>query len=104
MKIHNFIKTVTAAALGLSLLTACSGNSGSSAASSGENGLRTLRVANMTGQPDQYADFIGQQQGIFEKHGINLQTTEFVAGINTVDSIVTGTADRFSSSRSTAHA
>lgn len=93
MKIHNIFKTITAAALGLSLLTACSGNSGSSSAASDENGLRTLRVANMTGQPDQYADFIGQQQGIFEKHGIDLQTTEFVAGINTVDSIVTGTAD-----------
>lgn len=93
MKIYNIFKTITAAALGLSLLTACSGNSGNSAAPSGENGLRTLRVANMTGQPDQYADFIGQQQGIFEKHGISLQTTEFVAGINTVDSIVTGTAD-----------
>ena len=94
MKIHNIFKTVTAAALGLSLLTACAGNSSSSGASTAdENGLRTLRVANMTGQPDQYADFIGQQQGIFEKHGINLQTTEFVAGINTVDSIVTGTAD-----------
>ena len=93
MKIHNIFKTIAAAALGLSLLTACSGNNGSSAASSGENGLKTLRVANMTGQPDQYADFIGQQQGIFEKHGIDLQTTEFVAGINTVDSIVTGTAD-----------
>ena len=75
MKIHNIFKTIAAAALGLSLLTACSGNNGSSAASSGENGLKTLRVANMTGQPDQYADFIGQQQGIFEKHGIDLQTT-----------------------------
>lgn len=93
MKIHNILKSVTAAALGLSLLTACAGNSGSSTADSEGTGLRTLRVANMTGQPDQYADFIGQQQGIFEKHGIDLQTTEFVAGINTVDSIVTGTAD-----------
>ncbi len=94
MKIHYILKSITAAALGLSLLTACAGNSGSSGASAAdESGLRTLRVANMTGQPDQYAGFIGQQQGIFEKHGINLQTTEFVAGINTVDSIVTGTAD-----------
>lgn len=93
MKIHNILKSVTAAALGLSLLTACAGNSGSSTADSEGTGLRTLRVANMTGQPDQYADFIGQQQGIFEKHGIDLKTTEFVAGINTVDSIVTGTAD-----------
>lgn len=93
MKIHNILKTVTAAALGLSLLTACSGNSAGSASNNDANALRTLRVANMTGQPDQYAGFIGQQQGIFEKHGIDLRTTEFVAGINTVDSIVTGTAD-----------
>ena len=93
MKIHSILKTVTAAALGLSLLTACSGNSAGSASNNDANALRTLRVANMTGQPDQYAGFIGQQQGIFEKHGIDLRATEFVAGINTVDSIVTGTAD-----------
>lgn len=93
MKIHNIFKTVTAAVLGLSLLTACSGNSAGSASNNDANALRTLRVANMTGQPDQYAGFIGQQQGIFEKHGIDLRTTEFVAGINTVDSIVIGTAD-----------
>lgn len=93
MKIHNILKSVTAAALGLSLLTACAGNSGSSTADSEGNGLRTLRVANMTGEPDQYAGYIGTQQGIFEKYGINLQATEFVAGINTVDSVVTGTAD-----------
>ena len=29
----------------------------------------------------------------FEKYGIDLKTTEFVAGINTIDSVVSGTAD-----------
>ena len=47
----------------------------------------------MTGQLDQYATEIGLWQGIFEKHGIDLQTTEFVAGINTIDAVVNGTAD-----------
>lgn len=92
MKIHNIFKTAAALAVSTSLLTACAGNNGSQTASDGTE-LRTIRVANMTGEPDQYAGYIGTQQGIFEKYGIMLQTTEFVAGINTVDSVVTGTAD-----------
>ncbi len=92
MKIHNIFKTAAALAVSTSLLTACAGNNGSQTASDGTE-LRTIRVANMTGEPDQYAGYIGTQQGIFEKYGITLQTTEFVAGINTVDSVVTGTAD-----------
>lgn len=93
MKIHNLFKTAAALALSTSLLTACAGNNGGSQTASDGTELRTIRVANMTGEPDQYAGFIGTQQGIFEKYGITLQTTEFVAGINTVDSVVTGTAD-----------
>lgn len=92
MKIHNILKITAALALSTSLLTACSGNGGSQSGSDSTE-LRTIRVANMTGEPDQYAGYIGTQQGIFEKYGITLQTTEFVAGINTVDSVVTGTAD-----------
>lgn len=92
MKIHNILKITAALALSTSLLTACSGNGGSQSGSDSTE-LRTIRVANMTGEPNQYAGYIGSQQGIFEKYGITLQTTEFVAGINTVDSVVTGTAD-----------
>lgn len=93
MKIHNIFKTAAALAVSASLLTACAGNNGGSQTASDGTELRTIRVANMTGEPDQYAGYIGTQQGIFEKYGITLQTTEFVAGINTVDSVVTGTAD-----------
>ncbi len=87
----NIKKIILSAILALSTtaLAACS----NSAAPTGNGELKTLRVANMTGQPDQYADYIGIEQGIFKKYGIDVQTTEFVAGINTVDSIVTGTAD-----------
>lgn len=65
MKIHNIFKTAAALAVSTSLLTACAGNNGSQTASDGTE-LRTIRVANMTGEPDQYAGYIGTQQGIFE--------------------------------------
>ncbi len=91
-------KKVTGIFLALALaagsLTGC--GEGSEAAGSegtGQTELTTLRDAVMTGQLDQYATEIGIWQGIFEKYGIDLQTTEFVAGINTIDSVVTGTAD-----------
>ncbi|MBP1563178.1 MAG: ABC transporter substrate-binding protein [Oscillospiraceae bacterium] len=89
MKIHKIFLAAVLAISSLSL-AACANNGNKS-----ENGdkPRVLRVANMTGQPDQYADYIGIEQGIFEKYGIDVQTTEFVAGINTIDSVVTGTAD-----------
>jgi len=47
--------------------------------------LVTVRDAVMTGQLDQYATEVGLWQGLFEKYGIDLKTTEFVAGINTID-------------------
>ena len=54
MKIHNIFKTAAPLAVSTSLLTACAGNNGSQTASDGTE-LRTIRVANMTGEPDQYA-------------------------------------------------
>ena len=65
----------------------------SSDASTSDGDLVTVRDAVMTGQLDQYATEVGLWQGIFEKYGIDLKTTEFVAGINTIDSVVSGTAD-----------
>lgn len=77
-------------------LTGCGKTADSSAQAAGsenKEGLTVLRDAVMTGQLDQYATAVGLWQGIFEKHGIDLQTTEFVAGINTIDAVVNGTAD-----------
>lgn len=54
--------------------------------------LTTINEAIMTGQFDYYTTIIGQWQGIFEQHGIDLQTTEYAVGINTIDAIVNGTA------------
>lgn len=55
--------------------------------------LQPLRVAVMTGQLDHYATAIGKWQGIFEEHGIDLEVTEFVYGINTIDAVVNDLAD-----------
>lgn len=76
-------------------LAGCGGNKNqaSSTAATGEGGLKVLRNAVMTGQLDQYATEVGLWQGIFKKHGIDLKTNEFVAGINTIDAIVNGQAD-----------
>ena len=69
------------------------GESAAASTSSSSEDLVTVRDAVMTGQLDQYATEVGIWQGIFEKYGIDLQTTEFVAGINTIDAVVNGTAD-----------
>ncbi|SHO47725.1 ABC transporter substrate-binding protein [Anaerocolumna xylanovorans] len=55
--------------------------------------LQPLRVAVMTGMFNHYTALIGKEQGIYKKHGIDLQLTEYPAGINTVDALVTGQAD-----------
>lgn len=55
--------------------------------------IQTVRLGVFTGGIDQYLAVVGQNQGIFEKHGIQLEITEFAAGINTVDAIVTGQSD-----------
>ncbi len=108
MRSSNTIKalsTAIASTLAITMFAGCASTSTTStaetysvdisASSSSDNNdsLRTIRVGIMTGQPDQYAAFIGTEEGIFEKYGIKLETTEYAAGINTVDAIVNGTAD-----------
>lgn len=91
--VKKFIGTILTLSLGIGL-TAAYGNGGQAlAAEKKEGGLTIVRDAVMTGQLDQYATEVGLWQGIFKEHGIDLQTTEFVAGINTIDAVVTGTAD-----------
>lgn len=82
---------ITALILGMtaSSLTGC-GNKEETQEGNAE--LRVLNQAVMTGQLDYYAAIVGNDQGIFEKHGIDLKTTEYVAGIYTIDAIVNGTA------------
>lgn len=88
------ISILLTAVLAVGAHTGCgsSGNNSSQTSDSGKD-LVVLRNAVMTGNLDQYAAEVGVWQGIFEEHGIDLQITEFVAGINTIDAIVNGTAD-----------
>lgn len=53
----------------------------------------TIRLGVYTGGADHFLAVVGQEQGIFEKHNINIETTEFASGINTIDAMVTGQED-----------
>ena len=55
--------------------------------------LTTVRVAIMTNGSSHWYAVIGDNEGIFEKHGIKVEISEFAAGVNTVDAVVTGQAD-----------
>lgn len=94
------IGIIAAAAIATGILAGCGSSTSTSTASSAGTTesadgkeLVTIRDAVMTAELDQYATEIGLWQGIFEEHGIDLQTTEFVAGVNTIDAVVNGMAD-----------
>ena len=89
-------------ALGLSLaltvttVTGCGENSGAKESEGGSAGnteasasgdLTPLRLGVMTGNIDHLIELVGQEQGIFAKNGIDLQVTEYAAGINSVDAL-----------------
>ncbi len=52
-----------------------------------------LRFGAMTGNIEHLIVTVGKDQGIFEKNGIDLQVTEYAAGINTVDALTMGQLD-----------
>ncbi|MCD8356963.1 MAG: ABC transporter substrate-binding protein [Clostridia bacterium] len=80
-------------------LTACGNSTSTGNASSGSGDaaasdeLTTVRYAVMTNNQSQWYAVIGDETGIFADHGIEVKITEFAAGINTVDAIVTEQAD-----------
>ena len=92
MKIKKILAFLVASSLSLTAFVGCGDSDDTSTAEDGTE-LTTLRVAIMTGQADQYATYIGSEQGIFEKYGIELTTAEYAAGINTMDAVQNGTAD-----------
>lgn len=82
------------AALGLQTVACGASGSSASAKTSDDNSeLTTVRVAIMTNGSSHWYAVIGDKEGIFEKHGIKVEISEFAAGINTVDAVVTGQAD-----------
>lgn len=110
MRKRQMLTWIAAAALGMSLLSGCSKNSDSKSAEttgstetsaqstsdtkkSEDGGLKVVREAVMSNNLDQWLAIVGTEKGFFEDEGIKLEVTEFAAGINTVDAIVTGQAD-----------
>ena len=98
MKIKKITALLVLSVFVITSLAACSKNpttdaSAATGAAEDTKKTETIRVGYMTGMPDQYAGYIGTQQGIFEKYGVNIESSEYAAGINTVDAIATGTVD-----------
>ena len=98
MKTKRIVSLIILSVFVIASLAACSkdsgtGASGATGAADATKKTETIRVGYMTGMPDQYAGYIGTQQGIFEKYGVNIESSEYAAGINTVDAIATGTVD-----------
>ncbi|MBO4395001.1 MAG: ABC transporter substrate-binding protein [Eubacterium sp.] len=107
MKKKTLIKKLVATTLAAALIfTGCGSSDGGSSkdagsaadsgsaqadAGSGDAGnsgdLTTVRFGYMTGNIDHLITAVGQEKGFFEKNGIDLQTTEYAAGINTVDAL-----------------
>lgn len=85
--------TVGATGCGNSNATKNTGANGEEKQTSEEGSLETVRLGVWTGGIDHYLAVVGKEQGIFEKYGIDLQVTEYAAGINTIDAIVTGQSD-----------
>lgn len=52
-----------------------------------------IRQGVMSGNIDHWVAAVGQEKGFFDKYGIQLETTEFAVGINTIDVAVTGQID-----------
>lgn len=47
----------------------------------------------MSGNVDHWVSVVGKEKGFFDKYGIDLEMTEFSAGVNTTDAVVTGQMD-----------
>lgn len=61
--------------------------------STDEVGDFTIRVGGMSGDTFHYLKILDDHTGLFKNQGVDLQFTEFAAGINTIDAIVQGSLD-----------
>ena len=86
------------------MLTGCSPAEGSSdTAKSNESSDNTqdeasddlikVRYGVMTGNIDHHIAAVAQEQGFYKDHGLDVEVTEYAAGINTIDAIITGQLD-----------
>lgn len=57
------------------------------------DGEITIRVGVCSGDQNHYLKIVDEHTGLFKEKGIDLQISEFAAGINTIDAITTGQLD-----------
>jgi NitT/TauT family transport system substrate-binding protein len=75
-------------------LTGCAGNEAQNSGQDTETEqTETVRVAVMTNNITQWVATVGETQGIFAENGIDLEVSEFAAGINTADAVALGQAE-----------
>lgn len=58
-----------------------------------ETEIQTIRLGVMTGQTQHWIATVGNEKGIYEKHGLKVEVSEFARGIDTVDALVSGSVD-----------
>lgn len=103
LKLLTVITVLALAALVSLSLTGCGSGAGSSAANSstsekkddnaGSGELTKVRYGIMTGGPTQWINVVGNKEGIWEKHGLEIEAAEFASGIESVDALTTGSLD-----------
>ncbi|MFT8889599.1 MAG: ABC transporter substrate-binding protein [Ethanoligenens sp.] len=92
MKRIKVTATILGASVALSVLLSGCGKSGTNT-SSGSKQLTTVRVGVMSDSVSEYVPIIGKNQKIFQKYGLDVQSTAFAAGINTVDAVTLNQMD-----------
>ncbi len=69
------------------------GNSKNEKNSDISSDLKTIRLGVLSASSLAWFAQIGDEQGIYKKHGLNVVTSEFAAGIDSVDQLVSGQLD-----------
>lgn len=94
MRTQKLLKKTAALLLVTSLfISGCGANKDDKKSSSSKEGLVTVRASAVSQGQDLWFSIIEEHEGIYKKHGIDLQTTEFAMGINAVDAIATDQLD-----------
>jgi NitT/TauT family transport system substrate-binding protein len=92
-KNHQRFRQVMGLALLALLCAGCGGKTGAEKKTEDGQGIEKIRLGVMSGSVTAYAADIGLAEGIFEKHGLQVETASFAAGINTIDAVTLGQMD-----------
>ncbi|MEE0955196.1 MAG: ABC transporter substrate-binding protein [Eubacterium sp.] len=87
------VSSSSAASAGAEAAASSGTSAGTASSASAAGATRVVRVAEMTNETIQYVVAVGLDQGIFDKYGLEIQETEFSAGINTADAVTLDQAD-----------